>query len=76
MIPIVSRLLDMLPRPLDPLRSVKIKLGILLLAAGAAGMGIFIIGIGWIPYKTAIMATIVALITWFASCSHRPAYAR
>ncbi len=63
MIPIVSRLLDMLPRPLDPLRSVKIKLGILLLAAGAAGMGIFIIGIGWIPYKTAIMATIVALIT-------------
>jgi signal transduction histidine kinase len=57
------RQLDRLPRPLDPTRSIKIKLGILLLAAGAAGMGVFIIGIGWFPMTAAVIATTVGLAT-------------
>ena len=32
-------LVDLLPRPLDPVRSVKLKISILLLASGAAGLG-------------------------------------
>lgn len=62
MIPVVSRFLDLLPRPLDPLRFIKIKLGLVVLLAGAAGMGVFSVGIGWFPYKTAIVAVGVALV--------------
>jgi signal transduction histidine kinase len=62
MIPIVSRLLDLLPRPLDPLRYIKIKLGLIVLLAGTAGMIVFSIGIGWFPYKTAFAAIGIALL--------------
>jgi signal transduction histidine kinase len=57
------RLLDLLPRPLDPVRSIKLKLGILLVSAGAAGLGVFWFGIGWLPPYTAITAIGVALLT-------------
>ncbi len=40
---------DLLPRPLDPIRSLKVKLGILLLGSGAAGGGYFIYATGGIP---------------------------
>ena len=59
----MTRLLDVLPRPLDPLRSIKIKLGVLLLASGAAGLTVFWFGIGWIPYNTSAIALVVALLT-------------
>jgi signal transduction histidine kinase len=52
-----------LPRPLDPVRSIKLKLGILLVASGAAGLTVFWYGIGWIAYRTAGAAILVALAT-------------
>jgi signal transduction histidine kinase len=60
---ILARVFDLLPRPLDPVRSIKLKLAMLMLAAGGAGGTIFIIGIGWIPWYTATIAVIVALVT-------------
>jgi signal transduction histidine kinase len=60
---IASRLFDALPRPLDPVRSIKLKLGILLVASGAAGIAVFWHGIGWLPFKTALTAIGVALVT-------------
>jgi signal transduction histidine kinase len=57
------KLLDLLPRPLDPVRSIKVKLGMLLVAAGSAGLVVFWIGIGWIPYATSFTAIVVALTT-------------
>jgi signal transduction histidine kinase len=62
-IPGVSWLLDQLPRPLDPMRSIKIKVCILLGVSGAAGITVFIIGIGFIPWVTAATALGVALVT-------------
>jgi signal transduction histidine kinase len=58
-----NRALDLLPRPLDPVRSIKLKLGILLVCSGAAGLAIFRFGIGWMPYKTSATAICVALLT-------------
>jgi signal transduction histidine kinase len=58
-----TRIFEFLPRPLDPLRSIKIKLGILLLASGGAGMTVFMIGIGGIPPKTTLTALGVGLLT-------------
>jgi signal transduction histidine kinase len=55
--------MDLLPRPLDPLRSIKVKLGITLVGAGAVGMGVFWYGIGWLPPATSITAIAVGLIT-------------
>jgi signal transduction histidine kinase len=52
-----------LPRPLDPLRSIKIKLGITLVGAGAAGLGVFWWGTGAFPPRTAATAIVVALVT-------------
>ncbi|HEU4426483.1 MAG TPA: HAMP domain-containing sensor histidine kinase [Pilimelia sp.] len=59
----VNRALDLLPRPLDPVRSIKIKLGLLLVGAGFAGLVVFWRGIGWIPYYTSATAIGVALLT-------------
>ncbi|GAB2951418.1 ATP-binding protein [Micromonospora polyrhachis] len=58
----INRALDLLPRPLDPVRSIKVKLGILLVTAGAVGMSVFMLGIGWVPPKTLIVAITVALL--------------
>jgi signal transduction histidine kinase len=44
-------------------RSIKLKLGLLLFASGCAGLTVFTIGIGWIPYATAFTAIVVALAT-------------
>jgi signal transduction histidine kinase len=54
---------DLLPRPLDPLRSIKLKLGIALLGAGAAGMSVFWYALGYVPRRTSLAAIIVALLT-------------
>jgi signal transduction histidine kinase len=59
----MSALLDLLPRPLDPVRSIKLKLGILLVCSGFAGLVVFRLGIGWIAYRTSATAIVVALVT-------------
>ncbi|MGX7677121.1 HAMP domain-containing sensor histidine kinase [Plantactinospora sp. DSM 117369] len=59
----VNRTMDVLPRPLDPIWSIKLKLGILIVGSGAAGMTVFIIGIGWLPPWTTGTAIGLALLT-------------
>jgi len=60
---LLLRLFDALPRPLDPVRSIKLKLGILIICSGAAGLGVFYRGIGWLPPWTSITAISLALFT-------------
>jgi signal transduction histidine kinase len=52
-----------LPRPLDPVRSIKIKIGMNLIGAGAAGMAWFTLWLGWFPLWTSMTAIVVALTT-------------
>lgn len=52
-----------LPRPLDPLRSIKLKLAILLVGSGATGYAYFWYMIGWIPPTTSVTAIGLALVT-------------
>ena len=59
----LNRALDLLPRPLDPVRSIKIKIGLLLVGAGLAGLMVFWYGTGAIRPYTSITAITVALIT-------------
>jgi signal transduction histidine kinase len=51
------------PRPLDPVRSIKLKLGILLVASGAVGFSFFSYVIGWLPWRTTALAIGLMLIT-------------
>lgn len=54
----------MLPRPLDPIRSIKLKIGLIMLGSGAAALGFFWLRLGWLPsYNTSIMAVGIALVT-------------
>ncbi|MFI7574355.1 ATP-binding protein [Micromonospora sp. NPDC049497] len=59
----VDRVLELLPRPLDPVRSIKVKLGVLLVASGSAGLAYFWYAIGWFPPRTAGTAIFLALLT-------------
>jgi signal transduction histidine kinase len=59
----LARLAEMLPRPLDPVRSIKVKLGIVLVSSGAAGLGYFWIRIGRLPPTTSAIAIGLALLT-------------
>jgi signal transduction histidine kinase len=52
-----------LPRPLDPVRSIKIKIGLILLGGLFAGMAWFTLMLGWLPFYTSVTATVVALGT-------------
>jgi signal transduction histidine kinase len=52
-----------IPRPLDPLRSIKVKLGVTLVGAGAVGLAIFWLGIGQLPPAVSLVAILVALVT-------------
>jgi signal transduction histidine kinase len=57
-------LADLLPRPLDSVRSVKLKISILLLASGAAGLAYLWLVYRWQPPLTIILATVaIVLIT-------------
>ena len=51
-----------LPRPLDPVRSIKLKLGILLVSA-AAGFAFFRWRIGWLAPGTTFGAVAIVLVT-------------
>ncbi|GGM00260.1 MULTISPECIES: HAMP domain-containing sensor histidine kinase [Micromonospora] len=52
-----------LPRPLDPVRSIKVKLGVLLVTSGTAGLSYFWYAIGWLPPMTSATAIGLALLT-------------
>ncbi|OLR94064.1 sensor histidine kinase [Actinokineospora bangkokensis] len=54
---------DRLPRPLDPVRSIKVKLGVLLLGSGGVAFAFFWWNIGWLPPRTVLAAMLGALIT-------------
>ncbi|MFC8528793.1 ATP-binding protein [Nocardia sp. NPDC057227] len=51
-----------LPRPLDPIRSIKLKLAVLLTFAGGIGFVFFWTQIGWIPPRTTLTALLIALV--------------
>src|SRR5262249_55958020 len=59
----LARWTALLPRPLDPVRSIKLKLGLLVVASGATGITYFWINIGWLPIGTATVAISLALLT-------------
>lgn len=59
----VAMLVEELPRPLDPVRSIKLKLGILLVASGAAGFAFFWSQIGWLPVRSTVGSLIIVLFT-------------
>jgi signal transduction histidine kinase len=50
-----------LPRPLDPVRSIKLKLGMVLIASGAGGMAWFTFVLRWFPFWTSVTAITIAL---------------
>ena len=52
-----------LPRPLDFVRWIKLKLGLVLVFSGLASLIVFWHGIGWVPPATSITAIGVALLT-------------
>ncbi len=54
---------EVLPRPLDPVKSIKLKFAILMLGSAGVAFGFFRLRIGWLPPKTTIAATVIALIT-------------
>jgi signal transduction histidine kinase len=60
---VLSHLHLHLPRPLDPVRSIKIKIGLILLGGLFAGMTWFTLWLGWLPYWTTATAVVVALGT-------------
>jgi signal transduction histidine kinase len=60
---LLYRLTGALPRPLDPVRSIKIKLGMLMVASGAAGLAYFRYRIGWLPPTTTAVAIGLSLLT-------------
>ena len=56
------RLVDLLPRPLDPIRSIKLKLAILMVASGGIAFAFFNWQIGWLPPRTTVAAMVLALV--------------
>ena len=44
-----AAVVELLPRPLDPVRSIKLKIGILLLASGGAGLAYLCYEYRWQP---------------------------
>jgi signal transduction histidine kinase len=56
------RYLDLVPRPLDRVRSMKLKLAILMVSAGALAFLFFWSQIGWLPPRTTITALLGALV--------------
>jgi signal transduction histidine kinase len=57
-----AALADLLPRPLDPLRSVKLKISVLLLASGGAGVLYLWFQYRWLPPTVIIVTTLVIVL--------------
>ncbi|ATL67951.1 HAMP domain-containing sensor histidine kinase [Nocardia terpenica] len=60
---LVDRASAHLPRPLDPVRSLKLKLAILMVCSGGLAFGFFGLRSGWPPPGTTLAALALALIT-------------
>ncbi|MFD6396213.1 ATP-binding protein [Nocardia sp. NPDC060249] len=60
---LLDRIADVLPRPLDRLRSIKLKLAVLMLCSGGVAFGYFRLKIGWLPPRTTVAAIGIALLT-------------
>ncbi|WP_327151876.1 HAMP domain-containing sensor histidine kinase [Nocardia sp. NBC_01329] len=58
-----DRLAAVLPRPLDRIRSVKLKLAVLMTFAGGLAFGWFRLRIGWLPPMTTLAAMVIALVS-------------
>jgi signal transduction histidine kinase len=56
-------IMDTLPRPLDVLPWIKLKLGLALVGGGLASLFVFYVGIGWVPVSLSVTAIAVALVT-------------
>lgn len=52
-----------LPRPLDPIRSIKIKIGLLMAGAGATALAYFWARLGWLPTYTSLIAISLGVAT-------------
>ncbi|MGK5679819.1 ATP-binding protein [Actinoplanes sp. URMC 104] len=50
-----------LPRPLDPVRSLKMKIIMVLLAGGGSGLIWFYLWLGWFPIWTGVTATVIGV---------------
>ena len=60
----MRHLIDLLPRPLDPVRSIKLKISILLLGSGAAGIVYLWQQYRWLPpVTTTLVAIAIVLLT-------------
>ncbi|MGW5451479.1 HAMP domain-containing sensor histidine kinase [Nocardia sp. NPDC003979] len=59
----LDRIADRMPRPLDPLRSIKLKLAVLMVCSGAVAFAYFWFRIGWLPTFTTLTAMFIALVT-------------
>jgi signal transduction histidine kinase len=60
---LAERLSYVLPRPLDFVRWIKLKLGLVLVGSGLASLLVFWNGIGWVPPATSLTAIGAALLT-------------
>ena len=58
----VAALADLLPRPLDPVRSVKLKISILLVASGGAGLLYLWFHYRWLPPAVISLATFAIVL--------------
>ncbi|MEV6640505.1 ATP-binding protein [Amycolatopsis sp. NPDC051371] len=59
---LLVKVVELLPRPLDGIRSIKLKLAILMVASGGVAFAFFNWQIGWLPPKTTITAMVLALL--------------
>nr|WP_308129403.1 HAMP domain-containing sensor histidine kinase [Actinoplanes polyasparticus] len=57
----LARALAWLPRPLDPVRSIKMKIIMVLLAGGGSGLIWFYLWLGWFPFWTGVTATVIGV---------------
>nr|WP_042198412.1 HAMP domain-containing sensor histidine kinase [Kibdelosporangium sp. MJ126-NF4]CEL23387.1 Osmosensitive K+ channel histidine kinase KdpD [Kibdelosporangium sp. MJ126-NF4]CTQ96877.1 Osmosensitive K+ channel histidine kinase KdpD (EC 2.7.3.-) [Kibdelosporangium sp. MJ126-NF4] len=52
-----------LPRPLDPIRSIKLKIGLLIVGAGGTALTYFWLRLNWLPTYTSIIAITIGVVT-------------
>ena len=57
-----AAVVELLPRPLDPVRSVKLKISILLLASGAAGLAYLYYEYRWQPPVGISLVTVAIVL--------------
>ncbi|MET0187561.1 MAG: ATP-binding protein [Pseudonocardia sediminis] len=63
-VPRTGALADLLPRPLDPIRSIKVKLSLLLLVSGGVGVGYLWNAYRWVPPASITIVTVgIVLVT-------------